>query len=86
MNNADSWVEVKQSIMNGAWKKLCPQYVPSFKGLEETPEIIIKQAVEVGRQPDFKGYKPEVSNPQSSKKLVSHFIQHSKQRFILCQI
>jgi hypothetical protein len=32
-----------------------------------------------------KDYKPEVTNPQNCRKLVSHFIQHSKQRFILCQ-
>jgi hypothetical protein len=33
----------------------------------------------------MKGYKPEVTNPQNCKKLVFHFIQLSKQRFILCQ-
>jgi hypothetical protein len=33
----------------------------------------------------MKGYKPEVTNPQNCKQLVSHFIQLSKQRFILCQ-
>jgi hypothetical protein len=33
----------------------------------------------------MKGYKSEVTNPQNCKKLVSHFIQRSKQRFILCQ-
>jgi hypothetical protein len=33
----------------------------------------------------LKGYKPEVTNPQNCKKSVSHFIQLSKQRFILCQ-
>jgi hypothetical protein len=31
------------------------------------------------------GYKPEVTNQQNCKKLVSYFIQLSKQRFILCQ-
>jgi hypothetical protein len=33
----------------------------------------------------LKVYKPEVTNPQNCKKLVSRFIQLSKQRFILCQ-
>jgi hypothetical protein len=32
----------------------------------------------------MKGYKPEVTNPQNCKKLVSRFF-NSKQRFILCQ-
>jgi hypothetical protein len=32
----------------------------------------------------LKGYKPEVTNPQNCKKLVSHFIQ-LLQRFILCR-
>jgi hypothetical protein len=34
---------------------------------------------------DTKGYKPEGTNPKNCKKLVSYFIQLSKQRFILCQ-
>jgi hypothetical protein len=33
----------------------------------------------------LKSYKPEVTNLQKCKKLVSHFIQLYKQRFILCQ-
>jgi hypothetical protein len=33
----------------------------------------------------MKGYKSEVTNPQKCKKLVSRFIQLSKERFILCQ-
>jgi hypothetical protein len=33
----------------------------------------------------MKGYMPDVTKPQNCKKLVSHFIQLSKQRFILCQ-
>jgi hypothetical protein len=32
----------------------------------------------------MEGCKPQVTNPKNCKKLVSHFIQLSKQRFILC--
>ncbi|XP_066964372.1 tigger transposable element-derived protein 1-like [Macrobrachium rosenbergii] len=31
--------EVKVSTLNGAWKKLCPQFVNSFKGFEQAEDV-----------------------------------------------
>ncbi|XP_064108006.1 tigger transposable element-derived protein 1-like [Macrobrachium nipponense] len=35
-NIADSWEEVKQTNMNGVWKKMCPQFVNDFHGFEDS--------------------------------------------------
>ncbi|XP_064087452.1 tigger transposable element-derived protein 1-like [Macrobrachium nipponense] len=34
-NIAGAWDEVQQTSMNGAWKRLCPQFVNDFIGFEE---------------------------------------------------
>jgi hypothetical protein len=47
--------------------------------------IILNCTQNFSHREQMKGYKPVVTNPQNCKKLVSHFIQLSKQRFILCQ-
>uniref|UniRef100_A0A673CZT8 HTH CENPB-type domain-containing protein n=1 Tax=Sphaeramia orbicularis TaxID=375764 RepID=A0A673CZT8_9TELE len=39
-NIANAWNEVKQTNMNGVWKKLCPQFVNDFHGFEETCESL----------------------------------------------
>jgi hypothetical protein len=47
--------------------------------------IILNCTQNLSHREQMKGYMPEVTNPQNCKKLASHFIQLSKQRFILCQ-
>jgi len=34
----------------------------------------------------LKGYKSDVTSPQNCKNFISHFIQLSEQRFILCLV
>jgi hypothetical protein len=41
-NIGDSWAGIKQSTMNGSWRKLCPQFVTDFQDVGETPEQITK--------------------------------------------
>jgi hypothetical protein len=47
--------------------------------------IILNCTQNLSHREQMKGYKPEVTNLPNCKKLVRHFIQLSKQRFILCQ-
>ncbi|KAM4694159.1 tigger transposable element-derived protein 1-like isoform 1-T2 [Discoglossus pictus] len=44
-NIADSWEEVKQSTMKGAWNKLCPQFSDEFLGFIEEEIAEARQAV-----------------------------------------
>ncbi|XP_066975445.1 tigger transposable element-derived protein 1-like [Macrobrachium rosenbergii] len=38
-NIARAWDEIKVTILNGAWKKLCLQFVNSFEGFEQTEDV-----------------------------------------------
>ena len=37
--NVESWKEVTNSCMNGAWGKLCPQFVRGFKGFSVNNDL-----------------------------------------------
>lgn len=52
-NIADSWDEVKQTNMNGVWKKMCPQFVNDFHGFEDTVEHVIKNVVALSKEIDL---------------------------------
>ncbi|XP_045132195.1 tigger transposable element-derived protein 1-like [Portunus trituberculatus] len=52
-NIADSWEEVKQTNMNGVWKKLCPQFVGDFHGFENTVQHVIKNVVALSKETDL---------------------------------
>ncbi|XP_066970840.1 tigger transposable element-derived protein 1-like [Macrobrachium rosenbergii] len=51
-NIAGAWDEVKQTNMNGAWKKLCPQFVNNFIGFEEleTHESVTNSIVGISKE------------------------------------
>ncbi|XP_066978939.1 tigger transposable element-derived protein 1-like [Macrobrachium rosenbergii] len=38
-NIARAWDEIKVTTLNGAWKKLCPQFVNSFEGFEQAHDV-----------------------------------------------
>ncbi|XP_066958981.1 tigger transposable element-derived protein 1-like [Macrobrachium rosenbergii] len=38
-NIARAWDEIKVTTLNGAWKKLCPQFVNSFEGFEQVDDV-----------------------------------------------
>ncbi|XP_064081201.1 tigger transposable element-derived protein 1-like [Macrobrachium nipponense] len=38
-NIASAWDEVKTTTLNGAWKKLCPQFVHSFEGFDRAEDV-----------------------------------------------
>ncbi|XP_064090866.1 tigger transposable element-derived protein 1-like [Macrobrachium nipponense] len=50
-NIAGAWDEVQQTSMNGAWKKLCPQFVNDFIGFEdlETHESVTNNIVAISK-------------------------------------
>ena len=52
-NIADAWDEVKESNMNGVWRKLCPQFVNDFQGFEETLEAVTHKLVALGNELDL---------------------------------
>ncbi|XP_064118793.1 tigger transposable element-derived protein 1-like [Macrobrachium nipponense] len=38
-NIASAWDEVKTTTLNGAWRKLCPQFVHSFEGFDQAEDV-----------------------------------------------
>ncbi|XP_069840890.1 tigger transposable element-derived protein 1-like [Dendropsophus ebraccatus] len=48
-NIADSWDEVKQTSMNGVWKKLCPQFVTDVTEVQESVTSVIQNVVAMSR-------------------------------------
>ncbi|KAM4048904.1 tigger transposable element-derived protein 1-like [Anomaloglossus baeobatrachus] len=48
-NIAYSWDEVKQTSMNGVWKKLCPQFVNDVTEVQESKTSVIKEVVHMSR-------------------------------------
>ncbi|XP_054569430.1 tigger transposable element-derived protein 1-like [Eptesicus fuscus] len=66
-NISDSWDEVKQTNLNGVWKKLCPQFVNDFHGFEDSVEVVIKNVVELSKQLDL-----EVEADDVTELLASH--------------
>ena len=69
-NVEESWREVTRSCMNGAWAKLCPQFVHGFKDLAKARRNIVKMAktacfdeVEEGDVEELlDSYREELSN------------------------
>jgi hypothetical protein len=49
-NIADSWAEIKQSTINKSWRNLWPDFLLDDQDIEENPEQITKEVVELGRQ------------------------------------
>jgi hypothetical protein len=41
---------LKQSTINKSWRNLCPDFVSDDQDVEETPEQLTKEVVELGRQ------------------------------------
>ncbi|XP_014386190.1 PREDICTED: zinc finger protein 530-like [Myotis brandtii] len=66
-NISDSWDEVKQTNLNGVWKKLCPQFVNDFHGFEDSVEVVIQNVVELSKQLDL-----EVEAEDVTELLASH--------------
>ena len=52
-NIAHSWEEVKITNMNGVWRKLCPQFVNDFDGLEEIADQVIVNIVDLSKEIDL---------------------------------
>ncbi|XP_069823956.1 tigger transposable element-derived protein 1-like [Dendropsophus ebraccatus] len=48
-NIADSWDEVKQTSMNGVWKKLCPQFVTDVTEVQESVTSVIQNVVAMSK-------------------------------------
>ena len=53
-NIGESWNEVKQTNMNGVWRKLCLELLNDFRGFEETVDQVTKNLVQIGRQLELK--------------------------------
>lgn len=49
-NIGEPWNEVKQSNLNGVWKKLCPDSVSDFQGFTGTVEEVTQVVVEMGKE------------------------------------
>ncbi|XP_066970877.1 tigger transposable element-derived protein 1-like [Macrobrachium rosenbergii] len=51
-NIKNAWNEVKQSSLNGAWKKLCPNFVMDFTGFKkgESLDAVTKKIVQYSRK------------------------------------
>lgn len=41
---------MKQTNINGVWKRLCPQFVFDFKGFEVTLQKVTEGVIEMGKQ------------------------------------
>ncbi|EMP31440.1 Proteasome assembly chaperone 1 [Chelonia mydas] len=52
INIAQAWAEVTQVCLNAIWKKVCPQFVHSFKGFkkDETYEEVADEIVKLAEQ------------------------------------
>ncbi|XP_069832253.1 tigger transposable element-derived protein 1-like [Dendropsophus ebraccatus] len=54
-NIADSWDEVKQTSMNGLWKKLCPQFVTDVTEIQESVTSVIQNVVAMSKTMNLGG-------------------------------
>jgi L-rhamnose mutarotase len=48
-NIADFWAEIKQSTINKSWRNVCPEFVSNDQDIEETPQQMSKEVVELER-------------------------------------
>ncbi|XP_054569450.1 tigger transposable element-derived protein 1-like [Eptesicus fuscus] len=83
-NISDSWDEVKQTNLNGVWKKLCPQFVNDFHGFEDSVEVVIKNVVELSKQLDLEVEAEDVTELLAShgEELSTEDLTQLKQHFI----
>ncbi|KAK1327439.1 hypothetical protein QTO34_014153 [Cnephaeus nilssonii] len=83
-NISDSWDEVKQTNLNGVWKKLCPQFVNDFHGFEDSVEVVIKNVVELSKQLDLEVEGEDVTELLAShrEELSTEDLTQLKQQFI----
>ncbi|KAK1327428.1 hypothetical protein QTO34_014142 [Cnephaeus nilssonii] len=83
-NISDSWDEVKQTNLNGVWKKLCPQFVNDFHGFEYSVEVVIKNVVELSKQLDLEVEAEDVTELLAShgEELSAKDLTQLKQQFI----
>nr|XP_032833715.1 tigger transposable element-derived protein 1 [Petromyzon marinus] len=66
-NIAASWKEMKQSNLNGVWRKLCPEFVSNFQGFTDTVEEVTENVVEMAGQLQL-----EVAPEDVGELLASH--------------
>ena len=52
-NIAHSWEEVKVTNINHVWRKLCPQFVNYFDGLEQRADQVIMNIVDLSKEIDL---------------------------------
>ncbi|KAK1327402.1 hypothetical protein QTO34_014193 [Cnephaeus nilssonii] len=83
-NISDSWDEVKQTNLNGVWKKLCPQFVKDFHGFEDSVEVVIKNVVQLSKQLDLEVEAEDVTELLTShgEELSAEDLTQLKQQFI----
>ncbi|CAM2103072.1 unnamed protein product [Caretta caretta] len=53
MNIGEARNEVKQSNLNGVWRKLCPDIVSDFHGFTDTIEEVTNTLAEMGKELNF---------------------------------
>ncbi|XP_069832131.1 tigger transposable element-derived protein 1-like [Dendropsophus ebraccatus] len=66
-NIADSWDEVKQSSMNGVWKKLCSQFVTDVTEVQESVTRVTQNVVAMSKTMNL-----EVEEKDVTELLASH--------------
>ncbi|XP_069611020.1 tigger transposable element-derived protein 1-like [Ranitomeya imitator] len=66
-NIADSWDEVKQTSMNGVWKKLCPRFVNDVTEVQESVTNVIRNVVDMSKTMNL-----EVEEDDVTELLASH--------------
>ncbi|KAK1327371.1 hypothetical protein QTO34_014991 [Cnephaeus nilssonii] len=83
-NISDSWDEVKQTNLNGVWKKLCPQFVNDFHRFEDPVEVVIKNVVELSKQLDLEVEAEDVTELLAShgEELSAEDLTQLKQQFV----
>ncbi|KAK1327447.1 hypothetical protein QTO34_014161 [Cnephaeus nilssonii] len=83
-NISDSWDEIKQTNLNGVWKKLCPLFVNDFHGFEDSFEVVIKNVVELSKQLDSEVEAEDVTELLAShgEEVYAEDLTQLKQQFI----
>ncbi|XP_066940983.1 tigger transposable element-derived protein 1-like [Macrobrachium rosenbergii] len=78
-NIACAWDEVKMTTLNGAWKKMCPQFVNSFEGFEQAEDVETLTRKIVGLN---KRLKLDLETEDVTELLASHGEQLSSEDLI----
>ncbi|KAM4045427.1 tigger transposable element-derived protein 1-like [Anomaloglossus baeobatrachus] len=76
-NIAYSWDEVKQTSMNGVWKKLCPQFMNDVTEVQESGTSVIKNVVDMSKIMNL-----EVEEEDVTELLASHGEEFSAEDLI----